>query len=113
MNVVSVPNTVDVEWPDVTMFKSQKDGLQVCFFVKYIFLITLKIVYTRNEKERTLKIYLEQSDVAEDVYKRILLERKVEEQLGKFYNFQKFKILLIKNLGNEPLPENVLRLLSS
>ena len=37
MNVVSVPNTVDVEWPDVTMFKSQKDGLQVWFFVKHIF----------------------------------------------------------------------------
>ena len=23
------PNAVDVEWTDVTMFKSQKDGLQV------------------------------------------------------------------------------------
>jgi len=77
-----MPNAVDVEWCDVTMFKSQKDGLQ--------------IIYNRNEKERTLKVYLEQSAIAEDVYKRILLERKVEEQLG-----------------NEPLPENVLRLLSS
>jgi hypothetical protein len=55
-----------------------------------------RLFIQKNEKERNLKIYLEQSDVAEDIQKRILLERKVEEQLG-----------------NEPLPENVLRLLSS
>lgn len=78
----SAPNTLVIDWNEVTTFKSQKDGLQ--------------IVYNRNEKEKLLKIYLEQSDIAEDLYKRILRERKVEEQLG-----------------NEPLPENVLRLLSS
>ena len=44
--------------------------------------IVFKIVYNRNEKEKSLKIYLEQSDIAEDLYKRILRERKVEEQLG-------------------------------
>ena len=62
-------------------------------FCKLIFSsnFVLQIVYTRNEKERTLKIYLEQSDVAEDVYKRILLERKVEEQLGKFYDLKKMQ----------------------
>ena len=27
-----MPNAVDVEWCDVTMFKSQKDGLQVCTY---------------------------------------------------------------------------------
>jgi len=78
----SAPNTLVIDWNEVSTFKSQKDGLQ--------------IVYNRNEKEKSLKIYLEQSDIAEDLYKRILRERKVEEQLG-----------------NEPLPENVLRLLSS
>merc|ERR1711953_272231 len=78
----SAPNTLVIDWNEVSTFKSQKDGLQ--------------IIYNRNEKEKSLKIYLEQSDIAEDLYKRILRERKVEEQLG-----------------NEPLPENVLRLLSS
>ena len=34
-------------------------------------------------------MYLEQSAIAEDVYKRILLERKVEEQLGKFIQLNK------------------------
>ena len=33
----TVPNTVDVEWSDVTMFKSQKDGLQVCFLLESFF----------------------------------------------------------------------------
>lgn len=47
-------------------------------------IINIQIVYNRNDKERTLKVYLEQSDIAEDIYKRILLERKVEEQLGKY-----------------------------
>ena len=79
-----MPNAVDVEWCDVTMFKSQKDGLQVCTFYLINFLNFFQIIYNRNEKERTLKVYLEQSAIAEDVYKRILLERKVEEQLGKF-----------------------------
>jgi hypothetical protein len=56
----------------------------------------LQIVYLRKESEKSLKAYLVQADQAEDSYQRVKTERKVEEQLPE-----------------QPLPESVLRLLTS
>ena len=63
--------------------KCEKDGLQIS--------------YLRKGSEKSLKAYLVQADQAEDSFERVKFERKVEEQLG----------------SEQPLPESVLRLLTS
>jgi hypothetical protein len=75
-------NKIELDWSVVTEFCSQKDGLA--------------IKYKRKESEKSLKVFLVQSEIAVDFFSRIQLEKKVEEQLD-----------------SQPLPESVLRLLSS